>query len=85
METVNMHEAKSRLSKLVEAVESGREAEIVLARNGRPVARIVPLSTRSRKKVPMRIGVAKGQFNLPDDFDADNDLIQAMFEGRASK
>jgi prevent-host-death family protein len=85
METVNMHEAKSRLSKLVEAVESGRETEIVLARNGRPVARIVPLSKHSKKKAPMRIGVAKGQFNLPDNFDADNDLIQAMFEGRISK
>jgi prevent-host-death family protein len=85
METVNMHEAKSRLSKLVEAVETGRETEIVLARNGRPVARIVPLSNYTKKKTPMRIGVARGQFNLPDDFDADNDMIQAMFEGRASK
>lgn len=42
MPTVNMHDAKSRLSSLVEALESGREAEVVIARNGHPVARIVP-------------------------------------------
>ncbi|MBU9629582.1 type II toxin-antitoxin system Phd/YefM family antitoxin [Burkholderia multivorans] len=40
MSTVNMHDAKSRLSSLVEALESGRETEVVIARNGHPVARI---------------------------------------------
>lgn len=43
MLTVNMHEAKSRLSALVDAVESGRETEVVLARNGKPAARIMPI------------------------------------------
>jgi prevent-host-death family protein len=80
-----MHEAKSRLSKLVEAVESGRETEIILARNGRPAARIVPLLQHSKKSAPRRIGVAKGEFVLPDNFDDDNDQIRNMFEGRFSK
>jgi prevent-host-death family protein len=78
MQQVNIHEAKSTLSKLVEAVQSGAETEVIIARNGRPAARLVPIA----KKQVIRIGVAKGKFNLPEDFDADNELIRAMFEGR---
>jgi prevent-host-death family protein len=78
MDAVNMHEAKSRLSQLVEAVESGREAEVVIARNGRPVARLVPLA--AAPDVSKRIGVAKGKFTVPDDLDEYEDEITAMFE-----
>jgi len=73
--TVNMLEAKNNLSKLVEAVESGGEREIIIARNGKPAARIVPIE---RKKRPL-IGVAKGQFEAPDDIDRDNEEIARMF------
>ena len=59
MGVVNMLEAKSRLSRLVEAVESGVEREIVITRNGRPAARLVPIAVASRGK---RIGVARGKF-----------------------
>ena len=76
---VNMHEAKSRLSQLVEAIESGVETEIVLARNGRPAARIVPIAARK----PLRFGLARGKFSLPDDFDADNEEIARLFHGDA--
>ena len=58
MGTVNMLEAKSTLSRLVEAIESGEETEIIIARNGRPAARLVPLVTTA---VGKRIGVAKGR------------------------
>ena len=51
MQPVNMLEAKSTLSRLVEAVESGREQEIVLARNGRPVARIVAINAQPRDAI----------------------------------
>jgi prevent-host-death family protein len=78
MAMVNIHEAKSTLSKLVEAVQSGAETEVIIARNGRPAARLVPIA----KKQVIRFGLGKGKFNLPDDFDADNELIQAMFEDR---
>lgn len=54
-----MLEAKSSLSRLVEAIESGAESEIIIARNGRPAARLVPLVTTATGK---RIGVAKGRF-----------------------
>jgi prevent-host-death family protein len=48
MRTVNMHDAKSQLSKLVEAVESGETDEVVIARNGRPAARLVPMTSAVR-------------------------------------
>ncbi len=57
--TVNMLEAKTGLSKLVEAVESGAESEIIIARNGKPAAKLVPLHAEPRKKV--RLGLAAGK------------------------
>jgi prevent-host-death family protein len=79
MAIVNMLEAKSNLSRLVEAVESGAEAEIVIARNGRPAAKLVAI--RSLRK-GVRLGVAKGKFKVPDDIDADNAVIAEMLAGR---
>jgi prevent-host-death family protein len=61
---VNMLEAKTNLSKLVEAVESGKETEIVLARNGKPVARLVPIGKVDTSK---RLGIAEGQFGVLDE------------------
>jgi prevent-host-death family protein len=77
MTTVNMLDAKTRLSQLVEAVESGAEAEILIARNGKPAARLVPIAAR-RKVV---FGVAKGRFTAPEDINADDDIIAGMFTG----
>jgi len=79
MPPVNMLEAKSTLSRLVEAVESGNEPEIIIARNGRPAARLVPIAPP--KPFGQRIGIAKGMFTMPDDFDADNEEIAALFNG----
>ncbi len=78
MTTINMFDAKSRLSKLVELVESGAEAEIIIARNGKPAARLAPLRDRVQGK---RIGVAEGQFSVPDDLDGENELIAALLGG----
>ena len=80
MHTVNMLEAKSSLSRLVEAIEQGQEREIVIARNGRPAARLVPLETVPAGK---RLGVAKGLFEVPDDIDVHNDEVADLFLGRA--
>ena len=76
MRTLNMLEAKTNLSRLVEAVESGAETEIIIARNGKPADRLVPLRS---EPVGQRIGVAKGKFTMPDDIDGANDLIAEMF------
>jgi prevent-host-death family protein len=76
-----MLEAKSSLSRLVDDVESGRETEIIIARSGRPAARLVPLA--KAPVITRRIGVAKGKFTLPESIDAHNDEILAAFSGAA--
>ena len=80
--TINMHEAKSRLSQLVEAVESGREAEIVIARNGKPAARLVPIAVEEPKPKPRRqLGLAAGKFNFDyEAFQALDAEVQQMFD-----
>lgn len=80
MHTVNMLEAKSTLSKLVEAIQSGSEEEVIIARNGRPAARLVPMD----EIVPgQRIGIAKGRFVLPESIDSSNAEIATLFSGQA--
>lgn len=76
MHTVNILEAKSSLSRLVETVELGREPEIIIARNGRPVARLVPVGA---PKTVKRIGVAKGLLEVPDNIDLHNAAIAQLF------
>ncbi|MGZ0020234.1 type II toxin-antitoxin system Phd/YefM family antitoxin [Nitrosomonas sp. wSCUT-2] len=79
MSTVNMLQAKSNLSRLVEAIEQGEEREIIIARNGHPAAKLVPID----KFAPgQRIGVAKGAFEVPDNIDGSNDEIAKLFTGR---
>jgi antitoxin (DNA-binding transcriptional repressor) of toxin-antitoxin stability system len=80
MQTVNMLQAKTSLSRLVEAIEQGQEREIVIARNGRPAAKLVPMDTVPSGK---RIGVAKGLFVVPDSIDAHNDEVARLFMGEA--
>ena len=76
MSVVNMLEAKNSLSRLIQAVASGAESEIIIARNGRPAARLVPLDESAPGP---RLGVARGQFEVPDSIDAENDEIAEMF------
>lgn len=78
MYAVNMLQAKSSLSRLVEAIEQGREHEIVIARNGRPAAKLVSIDAPPTDK---RIGVAKGVFVVPDDIDTHNDEVARLFIG----
>ncbi len=77
MLTVNMHDAKSQLSKLVEAVASGETDEVVIARNGRPAARLLPMT--SSVHTPVRIGIAKGLFVAPADEAAQDAEVAALF------
>lgn len=81
MMTVNMLEAKTKLSKLVEAVESGAEAEVIIARNGKPAAKLVPLD--APKKKPIRLGMYDGIYPVmtQEEFDADNEEIAELFYG----
>ena len=75
--TVNMLEAKTQLSRLVEAIELGEERDVVIARNGRPVARLTSLEPQRR---PRQQGVAKGLFVAPESIDGANPLMAELFE-----
>lgn len=63
MRKVNIYEAKTRLSQLVEEAASGED--VVIARAGRPVARLTRLKESGRKR---RLGLLDGRFKIPDDF-----------------
>lgn len=76
VETVNIHEAKTHLSRLIDKVEAGEE--IVIARAGRPVARLVTYRKTTRPRVP---GRWRGQIDVAPDFDAPNDELIGDFEG----
>jgi prevent-host-death family protein len=80
MQTVNIHAAKTQLSRLVDAAAGGEE--IIIARAGKPVARLVPLAAPAggQRRV---LGLLAGKLNIPPDFDAplpDEELD--AFEGR---
>ena len=77
MQTVSLFDAKTHLSRLIDQIASGAETEIVISRNGKPVARVVPIEG----DVSRRIGVAKGEFKVPENIDAHNAEVAAMFLG----
>lgn len=78
MKPVNMLEAKTHLSRLVEQIETGRAKEVVIARNGRPAARLVPVR---RTVTGQRIGLLKNKFRAPslEKLDGRNDEIARLF------
>lgn len=78
MQTVNIHAAKTQLSRLVDEAAAGEE--IIIARAGKPVARLMPLAAPTPKRV---LGRLAGQLRVPADFDAPlSPEVLAGFEGR---
>lgn len=73
---VNVHEAKTHLSRLLERVEGGER--IVLGRNGRPIARLVPYEPEREPRVS---GALRGKIRLADDFDETPEELIEAFEG----
>jgi prevent-host-death family protein len=69
MKTVNIHEAKTHLSRLVE--EAAKGEAFVIAKAGKPMVRVVPLEEAASEepKKKRKIGFLEGQFSVPDDFD----------------
>lgn len=76
MATVNVHEAKTHLSRLLQRAAEGEE--IIIARAGVPVARLVPFSALRSPRQP---GALKGQIWMADDFDDLPDELLRAFEG----
>lgn len=73
---VNMHEAKTQLSRLVQRVEGGEE--VVISRAGRPVARLVPLG---RERPQRQFGRLRGKMWIAEDFDDTAPELLTLFEG----
>jgi prevent-host-death family protein len=80
MLSVNVYEAKTSFSKLIASIETGEVHEITIARNGKPVARLLPLEPSIK-----RIGVVKGKFRVPADIDRDNAKVLSLFTGAIDK
>ena len=81
MKAVNVHEAKTHLSKLLKRVAHGDE--ILIARAGKPVARLLPIA---RERPAPILGADRGKFTVPGDFDGPlPEGVVAAFEGRARR
>ena len=65
MTQVNIHEAKTHLSRLIEAAERGEE--VIIARSGKPAVRLTPVEGPGKPRIP---GALKGRIRVSDDFDA---------------
>jgi len=79
MRKINIHEAKTHLSRLVEQAAAGEP--FIIAKDGRPVAKVVPLDAPATGEV-RRLGFMQGQGAVPDDFDAiARDEIAQLFAG----
>lgn len=78
MDTINLYEAKTRLSQLVERAAEGEE--IIIAKAGRPLARLVPLAHRTG---PRPLGLLAGEVRVGPDFDDSlPSAIREAFEGK---
>ena len=81
METINIHQAKTHLSRLIDRVASG--GSFIIAKAGKPIAKIVPLSAPDPGKAK-RLGFMAGQLRVPADFDRMGEKeIEALFDGRS--
>lgn len=79
---INIYEAKTRLSELVD--QASRGETVIIAKSGTPMAKLVPLSHGPKRKI--KYGLMKGEIEIADDFDAPlPDDILAAFEGRDPK
>ena len=80
MQTINIHDAKTNFSKLIDAVSRGDE--IVIAKAGKPAARLVPVRSKKMLRKP---GALKGKIRIAADFDAplDDDVLATFEAGHA--
>ncbi|ASW04607.1 type II toxin-antitoxin system Phd/YefM family antitoxin [Rhizobium sp. 11515TR] len=79
METVNIHEAKTHLSRLIEKAAKGEA--FIIAKAGKPMVKVIPIEEKEAPK-KRRIGFMKGEIVVPDDFDTMMaDEIEEMFYG----
>ena len=81
MKTVNIHEAKTQLSKLIEEASKGEA--FIIAKAGKPVVKVIAVSAPTGAQL-RRLGFLAGQFSVPDDFDRmGKEEIERIFGGGA--
>jgi prevent-host-death family protein len=79
MDTINIHAAKTHLSRLVDKAAKGES--FIIAKAGKPMVMVVPLEAQDRPK-PQRLGFMRGRIKIPDDFDTmGQEEIERMFHG----
>ena len=80
MHTVNIHQAKTHLSKLIERAVRGEP--FIIAKSGKPLVKVSSINAPSSDRI-RRLGFLQGELSIPDDFDQmGNDEIEEMFEGK---
>lgn len=80
MTTVNIHKAKTQLSRLVEEAANGKP--FIIAKAGKPMVKVTALDTPSGNQV-RRLGFLRGQFSVPEDFDTMGlEEIERLFGGK---
>ena len=80
MLTVNIHDAKTHLSRLVDQAAQGES--FIIAKAGKPMVKVVPLESQDAG-TSNRIGFMAGEFSVPEDFDRmGSELIEGLFEGK---
>jgi len=79
MQNVSLFDAKTHLSRIVEDIVEDKQDAVVISRRGRPVVRMTRVC---RTNVSRRIGIARGQFEVPDHIDGANPAAAALFTGR---
>ena len=79
MDTINIHAAKTHLSRLVDRAAKGES--FIIAKAGKPMVMVVPLEAQDKPK-PQRLGFMRGRIKIPDDFDTmGQEEIERMFHG----
>jgi prevent-host-death family protein len=79
MRTINIHEAKTHLSRLVDRAAQGEE--FVIAKAGKPMVKVVPLDSTAQRGLS-RLGFLAGELTIPDDFDTmGQEQIERLFQG----
>lgn len=82
MLTVNIHDAKTQLSKLVEQAAQGEA--FIIAKAGKPMVKVIPLEP-AEAGTASRLGFMAGEFSVPDDFDQmGSSEVERLFEGRTA-
>lgn len=80
MKTINIHEAKTHLSQIIERVVRGES--VIIGKAGKPMAVLSPYVSTEGPREP---GSMKGKIRIADDFDSDDELIANLFEGLAEQ